>query len=63
VWIEGVTELYVASVDDVLQIIDAGTNNRAIASTRMNMESSRSHSVFMLSLNKTDTQLGMQQLI
>ncbi len=52
------SEVYVSSVQEVLAIIDEGTNNRAIASTRMNQESSRSHSVFMLSLNKTDTQQG-----
>lgn len=52
VWIEGCTEVYVSGVNHVLKLIDQGANSRAIASTRMNMESSRSHSVFMLILGK-----------
>ncbi len=60
VWIEGCTEVYVSSVPEVLRLIDAGAASRAIAATRMNLESSRSHSVFMLTLQKTDAETGVK---
>jgi kinesin family protein 5 len=60
VWIEGVTEMYVGSVAEILRLIEAGASSRAIAATRMNLESSRSHSVFIITLNKTDTETGVK---
>ena len=54
-WIPGATELYVSSAIEVLQIMSAGAANRAISATRMNFESSRSHSVFMITLNQRNT--------
>lgn len=50
IWIEGVTEQYASSYDDVLEIMRNGTANRSVGETRMNQRSSRSHSVFILSL-------------
>jgi hypothetical protein len=61
VYIEGVTETYVNSVDQVLQIIQQGQDNRAIASTNMNEHSSRSHSVFQLVLGQLDQNTGSKK--
>jgi kinesin family member 5 len=52
IWVEGMTEVYVSSEDEVLDVIRAGSQNRAIAETKMNFESSRSHSLFILSVSQ-----------
>lgn len=52
IWVEGMTEVYVSSEDEVLDVIRAGSQNRAIAATKMNFESSRSHSLFVLSVSQ-----------
>ena len=35
IWVEGATEVYVSSEQEVLDIIKMGTQNRAIAETSM----------------------------
>ncbi len=34
IWVEGASEVYVSSEQDVLDVIRIGSNNRAIAATR-----------------------------
>lgn len=46
VYVQGLSENEVLNADDVLKLIQAGSQNRSIAATRMNDRSSRSHSVF-----------------
>uniref|UniRef100_A0A7N0TKP3 Kinesin motor domain-containing protein n=1 Tax=Kalanchoe fedtschenkoi TaxID=63787 RepID=A0A7N0TKP3_KALFE len=46
VYVENLTEHSVVTVSDVIKILVQGTTNRKVASTHMNSESSRSHSVF-----------------
>ncbi len=58
IWVEGATEVYVSKPQDVLDIIRTGQANRAIASTKMNAESSRSHSIFVLYLNQKNLKDG-----
>ncbi len=48
IYIAGVTEEYVTSEDELLQIMSNGALNRAVAATGMNEGSSRSHSVFSI---------------
>ena len=50
VWIQGAAESYAGTVEDLMQIIEHGSRNRAIASTNMNQDSSRSHSVLIITL-------------
>jgi kinesin family member 5 len=50
VYIQDVTEVYVNSNEQVLDIMHRGMRSRAIAETKMNHQSSRSHSVFILQL-------------
>lgn len=46
VFVENLTEMVVSSVQDVISLLQKGAANRKVASTNMNRESSRSHSVF-----------------
>ncbi|XP_023747565.1 kinesin-like protein KIN-12D [Lactuca sativa] len=46
VYVENLTELEVHTVGDILRLLSQGSANRRVASTNMNRESSRSHSVF-----------------
>jgi hypothetical protein len=46
VYVENLTEMVVSSVQDVVLLLLKGASNRKVASTNMNRESSRSHSVF-----------------
>ncbi|KAI3767226.1 hypothetical protein L2E82_17314 [Cichorium intybus] len=46
VYVENLTEYNVKTVDEVLKLLLQGAANRKVAGTDMNIESSRSHSVF-----------------
>lgn len=46
VYVENLTEKAVDCVQDVVMLLLKGASNRKVASTNMNRESSRSHSVF-----------------
>ncbi|XP_060959954.1 kinesin-like protein KIN-12C isoform X1 [Cannabis sativa] len=46
VYVENLTEYVVRNVNDVVKLLLQGAANRKVAATRMNSESSRSHSVF-----------------
>ena len=48
IWVENLSEEYVATPEDVMDLISAGEKLRATSSTAMNETSSRSHSVFVL---------------
>lgn len=56
-----VQETYVGSNEQVLEIMSAGAQNRAQAATLMNAESSRSHSVFILTLGQADKNTGSKK--
>ena len=53
VWIDGVKEIFVASVKEIADIIRLGFRRRAVKATKMNDYSSRSHCVFTLTLEQT----------
>ncbi|KAH9305111.1 hypothetical protein KI387_009515 [Taxus chinensis] len=46
VYVENLTEEYVASLDDINQLLFRGLSNRRVGATSINAESSRSHCVF-----------------
>ena len=50
VYVEGLSEEIVNTSEECLDILRIGAANRHISSTCMNIESSRSHSVFCLEL-------------
>lgn len=61
VYVKGLIELYVASVDEVYEIMQRGQKARVVASTNMNQESSRSHSIFVVTITQKDTVTGSQK--
>ena len=50
IYIADVTETYVSDEREVYQVMKLGQSNRSIACTNMNAESSRSHSIFILTV-------------
>ena len=54
IYIAGVTEVYVTSHEELLNIMGTGSLNRATAATGMNEGSSRSHSVFTITVTQKD---------
>jgi len=52
IYIQGVSEVVCKSHTDVMKLITQGTAMRRVAETEMNSESSRSHSIFTLSVEK-----------
>jgi kinesin family protein 5 len=55
VYVSGCQEEYVTSAQELLQVMEAGKENRAVAATGMNTGSSRSHSVFIIAVSQRDT--------
>jgi kinesin family protein 5 len=55
IYVDKMHEEYVTSPDEMIQVMGYGAKNRAVAATGMNEGSSRSHSVFCVSVEQTDT--------
>ncbi|KAK9462128.1 P-loop containing nucleoside triphosphate hydrolase protein [Lipomyces oligophaga] len=58
VYVKGLTEIYVSSVEEVYQVMRQGADTRSVASTNMNEESSRSHSIFALVVSQKNIETG-----
>jgi hypothetical protein len=56
VYVKGLQEIVVDSAPKLQTIIDQGTKSRTVASTQMNADSSRSHSVFIINLHQKDVE-------
>jgi kinesin family protein 5 len=52
VYVKGLHEFYVGSIDEVYMMLDKGGQARAVAATNMNQESSRSHSIFVIEVTQ-----------
>lgn len=50
VWLEGATAICVSSQQEVMKIVKSGAKFRATSKTDMNERSSRSHSLFIMTL-------------
>jgi kinesin family member 5 len=48
----------VSSVQEVYEVMRRGGNSRAVASTNMNQESSRSHSIFVITITQKNVETG-----
>ena len=59
IFIEDISEHYVGSPDEVIDIMKVGTNNRAQACTNMNEHSSRSHSIFIMTVSQNNRKDGV----
>ncbi|KAJ9107449.1 hypothetical protein QFC21_000902 [Naganishia friedmannii] len=55
--IQGLEEINIRTASEGLQLLHKGSQRRQVASTNMNAESSRSHSIFMLTVHIKETSL------
>lgn len=60
-FVKGIREIYVNQVEEVYTAMHLGQRSRAVASTNMNLESSRSHSIFLVTINQKDVNTGSQK--
>lgn len=58
VYVKGLLEIYVSSVQEVYEVMRRGGNARAVAATNMNQESSRSHSIFVITVTQKNIETG-----
>ncbi|KAL4478316.1 hypothetical protein ABPG72_009552 [Tetrahymena utriculariae] len=54
VYIEGLSEEKVTSAQQAIELLNTGARNRHVSATQMNIESSRSHSLFSLTIETKD---------
>ncbi|KAL2093274.1 hypothetical protein ACEWY4_010586 [Coilia grayii] len=59
VTVPGLTQAEVKTEDDILHVMEMGEKNRKIASTKMNIESSRSHLILTLTVLGADAVSGV----
>ncbi|XP_041966619.1 kinesin-like protein KIN-14R [Alosa sapidissima] len=59
VTVPGLTQVEVKTEDDILHVMEMGEKNRKIASTKMNIESSRSHLILTLTVLGADSISGV----
>ncbi|CAG8567315.1 5047_t:CDS:10 [Diversispora eburnea] len=52
VYVKGLLEVYVSSIQEVYEVMKRGGSARIVAYTNMNAESSRSHSIFVITVNQ-----------
>ncbi|EKJ68530.1 hypothetical protein ACHAPM_009091 [Fusarium culmorum] len=58
VYVKDLLEIYVSSVQEVYEVMRRGGNARAVAATNMNQESSRSHSIFVITITQKNVETG-----
>ncbi|PWN99042.1 putative kinesin-1 motor protein [Tilletiopsis washingtonensis] len=61
VYVKGLSDFYVGGQADVYEIMRQGGLARAVSSTNMNAESSRSHSIFLVTIQQRNTETGSQK--
>lgn len=57
IYVENLTVQQVHSVEDILEVIELGSENRTVAATNMNDVSSRSHGIFSITLVQSQEDL------
>jgi len=62
IYVDGCSEKYVGCPGDIFAALDLGSRNRAQAATNMNEHSSRSHSIFILTINQTNKKEGFSKV-
>ncbi|KAM0745937.1 kinesin heavy chain [Meredithblackwellia eburnea MCA 4105] len=61
VYVKNLSDFYVGNAPEVYEIMRQGGNSRAVSSTQMNAESSRSHSIFVITVQQRNTDTGTQK--
>lgn len=63
IYIKGLTNIIVKSVQDIEQTMNRGASNRHTAETKMNKDSSRSHCIFTIYVETAETKADGNQLL
>jgi kinesin family member 5 len=58
VYIDGIVESFCCDETEVYEMMKKGNESRSVAATNMNAESSRSHSLFILTIVMNNTEDG-----
>lgn len=58
VYVKGLLEVYVSSQEEVYEVLRRGGTARAVSATNMNQESSRSHSIFVVTVTQKNVETG-----
>ncbi|EPS38476.1 hypothetical protein H072_7777 [Dactylellina haptotyla CBS 200.50] len=58
IYVKGLLEIYVSSVQEVYEVMRRGGSSRAVSATNMNSESSRSHSIFVITVTQKNVETG-----
>ncbi|KAH9946031.1 kinesin heavy chain [Epithele typhae] len=61
VYVKNLSDYYVSSAREVYEIMRQGGAARVVSYTNMNAESSRSHSIFLITINQRNTETGAQK--
>lgn len=61
VYVKNLSDYYVSSAREVYEIMRQGAAARVVTSTNMNAESSRSHSIFLITIQQRNTETGAQK--
>lgn len=61
VYVKNLSDYYVGSAPEVYEIMRQGGQARIVSATNMNAESSRSHSIFLITINQRNTDTGSQK--
>ncbi|KAH9459134.1 hypothetical protein MJO29_010225 [Puccinia striiformis f. sp. tritici] len=61
VYVKNLSDFYVGSAPEVYQIMRTGGEARKVSSTIMNAESSRSHSIFVITIQQKNLETGTQK--
>lgn len=51
IYIDGLTKVYVSNLSDVTNLLEVGNSNRKVSETKMNISSSRSHSILKVEIS------------
>ncbi|KAJ3162485.1 hypothetical protein HDU86_004967 [Geranomyces michiganensis] len=62
VYVKGLLEVFVGSIAEVYDAMRRGQSSRMVAQTNMNAESSRSHSIFVLTITQKNLEDGSQKV-
>ncbi|KAF8654095.1 hypothetical protein AX16_003628 [Volvariella volvacea WC 439] len=61
VYVKNLSDYYVSSAKEVYEIMRMGGAARVVTATNMNAESSRSHSIFLITIQQRNTETGAQK--
>ncbi|KAF9792784.1 kinesin heavy chain [Thelephora terrestris] len=61
IYVKNLSDFYVSNAREVYEIMRQGGSARAVSSTNMNAESSRSHSIFLITIIQRNTETGAQK--